>query len=311
MDDSRNLTTPIYYKNDGTPAHVVVLGEVLWDLLHQRACLGGAPLNFSVHCKRLGHRPILISAVGDDDLGNRALREIADSGLDVNDIQHSSAWPTGTASVAIDSEGQPTFQIQRPAAYDDVKLTPAQLERLARLNPPWLYFGTLFPSQPLPRLALEQTLKALPDARRFYDVNLRPGFDSPDLIATLMTQADVIKLNESEAEAVGSLFGLPTDLEAFCRTGSQRFGWTAVCITLGAEGCAMLREGEFYRAKGRPIVVADTVGAGDAFAAALLHGLVRRWPIADIAQFANRVGALVASRTGAIPAWDLAEVASI
>jgi fructokinase len=307
MLDSGNLSLPIACTSK-VQARIAVVGEIIWDIFQDSTCLGGAPLNFSVNCRRLGHSPLLLSAVGTDELGQRAVREIAALGLEVGQLQRSTQWKTGTASVKVDAQGLPTFHIDRPAAYDDLSLSDQHIGRLRQFDPSWLYFGTLFPSLHGPRVVLDQLMQALPRANRFYDVNLRSGFDSPDLIATLIAQADVVKLNETEAEVISRLFGLPSDLESFCRNGSERFGWKAVCITLGEQGCAILRGHEFCRAEGLPVRVADTVGAGDAFAAALLHGLVQQWPVVDIAQFANRVGALVASRTGAIPAWDLAEV---
>ena len=310
MIDSSNLTLPIQKTGETATLQIVVVGEVLWDILDDSTCLGGAPLNFSVHCKRLGHKPLLLSAVGSDELGERALREIAEMGLDITQIRRSTKWKTGTASVTVNENGQPSFHIQRPAAYDDIQLSESEVQSLRQPEPSWLYFGTLFPSLAKPRATLEQLLQALPNTKRLYDLNLRPGFDSPDLIRTLIAQADVVKLNDSEAQVIGTLFELPSDLELFCRTGSERFGWTAVCVTLGAGGCAVLRDGEFFRGEGFPVCVADTIGAGDAFAAALLHGLVQHWPIAHIAHFANRLGALVASRTGAIPDWDIADTAS-
>jgi len=101
---------------------------------------------------------------------------------------------------------------------------------------------------------------------------------------------------------------LPLQLEAFCRAGADRYGWRAAAITLGERGCAVLTQGEYVEAGAYPIEVADTVGAGDAFAAAFLHGLSMNWPASKTASFANRLGALVASRHGAIPEWTLDEV---
>jgi fructokinase len=95
--------------------------------------------------------------------------------------------------------------------------------------------------------------------------------------------------------------GLPADLEGFCRDGAARFGWQAACVTLGARGCAMLVGDDYIEAAGVPVAVADTVGAGDAFAAAFVHGLVAGWPVRRVAEFANRAGAAVAGAKGAIP----------
>ena len=156
---------------------------------------------------------------------------------------------------------------------------------------------------------LQQLLEALPNARRFYDLNLRSGFERAELVSELIAAAHVVKLNESEARVVSALFGLPGEPEGLCRQGAERFGWRAACVTLGERGCAIFDDGEFVHAEGHSVEVADTVGAGDAFAAAFLHGLLNGWPAEKIAGFANRVGALVASRPGAIPAWSVAEAA--
>jgi fructokinase len=146
---------------------------------------------------------------------------------------------------------------------------------------------------------------------KFYDVNLRPGSDSPDLVRELLQLADVVKLNEEELQRVHEFTGLPADVEAFCRKGSDRYGWRAVGVTLGERGCAILSGGQYVESVGHPVDVVDTVGAGDAFAAAFMHGLSQNWPAGEIGAFANRVGALVASRHGAIPDWTLEEAVSL
>jgi fructokinase len=286
---------------------IVVLGEILWDLFPDCARLGGAPLNFAVHASRLGYETSLISAVGDDDLGRRAHQAIKEMGLDTSMLQTDTRWKTGTAFVELDPSGHPTFTISRPAAYDAAQLTEEEMRRLTTWAPAWLYYGTLFPSLGEGRSTLLRLLRALPQTMRFYDVNLRPGFDSPALVTELLALANVVKLNEAELQEVSRFAALPSDMEAFCRAGFERYGWKAICVTLGARGCAILAGNEYLVAGSYPVEVADTVGAGDAFAAAFLHGLSRQWGIEEIAAFANRVGAIVASRAGAIPDWSLAE----
>jgi fructokinase len=307
VSNSEDLTLHVAGRSDAPSA--VVVGEVLWDVFPESVRLGGAPLNFSAHLRRLGFNPILLSAVGRDRFGERAAREIAALGLGTAMLHRSEKWETGSASVAVDSSGQPAFRIARPAAYDDLRLTEAELGALQALAPSWFYYGTLFPSTPEGRSTLGQLLKAMPGATRFYDVNLRPGFESLELVTELLAQAGVVKLNEAEAQTVARHLSLPEDDEGFCRAGAARFGWRAVCITLGERGCAVFDGAEFVRAGGERVQVADTVGAGDAFAAAFVHGLEHGWPALRIARFANRVGALVASRAGAIPEWNLAEAA--
>jgi fructokinase len=156
---------------------------------------------------------------------------------------------------------------------------------------------------------LQQIFNALPNVSRFYDLNLRAGFDSGELVAELIAAADVVKMNESEAHTISDNFGLPRELDTFCRQAAARFGWRAASVTLGDRGCVIFHGGEVVFAHGHYVKVADTVGAGDAFAAAFLHGLINGWSAQQIASFANRVGALVASRPGAIPAWNTLEAA--
>ena len=308
---SSNLTSQSSVDGRGQIAPIVVLGEVLWDILPDGSCLGGAPLNFAVHAARLGYQPVLISAVGADPLGRRAVRILKRLDLLTSMVQTTRKWPTGKATVELDPHGQPTFTIHRPAAYDALQITDCDLEALSRLKPAWIYYGTLFPSTPEGKATLFRLLAVLPGATQFYDINLRPGFEEPALVSELLARADVVKLNESEATTVARMSGLPEKLEEFCRAGTERFGWRAVCVTLGACGCAILNGGEFVRADGYPVPVADSVGTGDAFAAAFLHGLTEGWPAARVAAFANRVGAIVASRVGATPEWTIAETAAL
>src|SRR5262249_2757189 len=146
-------------------------------------------------------------------LGDRAAGEITALGLDVRMLRRSSKWKTGTAAVELDGDGQPAFRIPRPAAYDDLCLTPADLRSLRSLEPSWFYYGTLFPSNPEGAETLKQLLNAMPDATRFYDVNLRPGFSSLELVTDLLAAANVVKLNQSEAETLGGFLGLPNGPE--------------------------------------------------------------------------------------------------
>ena len=289
------------------PAHTVVraralvIGEVLWDVFPDARRLGGAPLNFAVHLKRLGHAPRIVSAVGQDALGESATTGIRSLGLDTTFLQSSDHFRTGTAFVRLAPDDRTSFAIERPAAYDAVQISDAIAARIVAWKPSWCYYGTLFPSRANGRDVLRQLLDALPEARRFYDINMRPAFESRELTCDLLHQADVVKVNERELALVHEWLGLPSDAEGFCRTGAARCGWSAACVTLGARGCAMLVGDEYVEAPGMPVAVADTVGAGDAFAAAFLHGLVARWPAPKIADFANRAGAAVVAARGAIP----------
>ena len=290
---------------------VAVLGEVLWDVFDHSRRLGGAPLNFAAHASRLGHHALLISAVGTDSLGEGTLEATEAFGLMTEFLQKTTQLPTGVARVHLGPGDRTRFMIERPAAYDAISISDRDLARLVSHAPDWLYYGTLFASTAAGEAALCRLSNALPAAARFYDLNLRPDCWSAPLVTRLLRNADVVKLNEEEIELVQEFTGLPRATETFCREAANRYGWQAVCVTLGARGCAILAHGDYVESQGHAVAVADTVGAGDACAAAFMHGLISEWSAAEIADFANRVGALVASRHGAIPAWTLEEAVAL
>jgi fructokinase len=290
----------------------IAIGEVLWDVVGNAEHLGGAPFNFALHLRNLGHSVHFVSAVGVDDRGQRVLNRMQVEGLITNHVAQLPAYPTGTASVLLDENGQPQFVINHPAAYDFPVLSEDGLERLRSIKPQLIYFGTLFQMSPPARQLTLKLLDKCPAARRFYDVNLRAGSCTPVLVNELMSFATVVKVNDDEVAKIRSMFHeRPESLEQFCRDYARKFGWEAVCVTRGAEGCVLLVGDTFVTSPGYQIRVVDTIGAGDAFAAALAHGLVAGWEPHRIADFANRVGALVASRAGATPHWTLADAAAL
>ncbi len=288
---------------------VVSVGEVLWDIIEDQAFLGGAPLNVCANLQRCGDEALLVSAVGDDARGQDTLRAMQDLHLSTALLETIAGGATGTAVVSRDDRNEPHFVIQRPAAFDAIDLGSARRSEIAALGPDWIYMGTLLQTDP----KLEQLVQALreeiPAARCFYDMNLREGHWNLALVERLCQGVNVLKLNEVEAGTLSALNGVKDlNLEEFCRGWAQRFGIEVICITLGAEGCGVFSGGVFEQFRGRPVTVSDTVGAGDAFTAAFLHGYQQGWPIARCASLANSLGALVASRRGATPAWTLAEL---
>ncbi len=287
---------------------IVSIGELLWDVFDDCERLGGAPFNFSVHAGRLGHQVSFVSAVGQDERGRSALASAAELGLSCGLLRIAPDVPTGIVTVRLDGAGQPSFTIHRPAAYDSVHLTDDDLARISASKPDWIYFGTLLQTSSKGRETTRRVIESNPGARRFYDINLRPDCYSAGLVEELMRLAHVVKLNEDEAAAVNRMFGeQPCSVERFSRLWSERFGWQAVSVTRGAEGCAVLMGDDYAEAGGYPVEARDTVGAGDAFAAAFVHGLEQGWEARAIGDFANRVAAIVATRLGGAPPWTIQE----
>lgn len=286
----------------------ISIGEVLWDVVGETEHPGGAPFNFSAHLAQLGHHVSFVSAVGADARGQRILDCMARMGLSTRYVRQLSDQATGTVTVSLSADGQPQYVIHRPAAYDFPQLSGPELTELTLRPPDWIYYGTLLQMSHSAKELTMRLLDAGGAARRFYDVNLRQSCWEPALLRELLGHATLVKLNEDEAAEVARVFSQQLgSLEEFCRGFVGKFGWEGVCVTRGARGCVLLLGGEYVEADGYPIEVADTVGAGDAFAAAFLHGFSGGWAAARIADFANRVGAVVAGRRGAIPSWSLAD----
>jgi fructokinase len=294
----------------GNRLRIVSIGEVLWDVIGQTEYLGGAPLNFAAHACKLGHEAFLISAVGDDDRGNRALEGLKRCGISADFVQLRRGKCTGTAEVDLSPDGKPVFRVVRPAAYDFVNITRQHVKRLAELKPEWIYFGTLYHAS---KRALDSTFKLLdevPSAKGFYDVNLREGNWNLATVEQLAMRADVVKLSDSEAEFLDASLNSDGDegsVEHFCRRWSDQYDCKTICVTLGERGCAIYKDCVYTEVPGCKVEVADTVGAGDAFAAAFLHELELGSDAHRCGTFANAVAGLVASRTGAIPEWSVEE----
>jgi fructokinase len=292
---------PATATGDAVRASVVALGEILWDLFPDGRRLGGAPLNFAAQLGRLGHPVSLISALGDDELGSEAAEVMAGLKLDYRYLQTSAGRATGTAGVELAPDGSPRFVIARPAAYDDLALTPQVLDELSRVAPEWLYFGTLFAASSVGKRSLDALCEALASAAKFYDVNLRPGGDSPELVGELLARADAVKLNEDELARVSEMTGLPGTVEDFCRSAIERFGWQAVAVSLGEQGCALIIENDYVEIPANTASIVDTVGAGDAFSAGFLHGLSLRWSAEQIGRFANALAGRTVGHRGGLP----------
>jgi fructokinase len=283
--------------------HLLGVGEILWDVIGDRDYLGGAVFNLCAHAARLGHDVALVSAVGDDARGRRAVEKARELGISTRFIRTVTEAPTGIVTVTVDAQGQPTYVIHRPAAYDFASLADSGF------NPDWICYGTLHSMHPNARHLLASILQSSPQARRFYDVNLRKDSFTPELVRWLLSQAAIVKLNDLEVHEVSAVLGMSqSSLEGFCRTLAARLPCEGVCVTRGEQGCAVMLGGCYEEVPGYPVQVADTVGAGDAFAAALIHAIDAGWPARRAGEFANRLGALVASRAGATPEWSPAEL---
>lgn len=279
---------------------VIGLGEVLWDLLPAGRQLGGAPANFAYHAHALGAEALVVSRVGNDALGREILHRLEGLGLRTDGIGIDPSAPTGTVSVALDPHGTPTFTIHEGAAWDFIEARPEILRQAARANA--VCFGTLAQRTAAGRTAIRTVLQAAPpSALRIFDVNLRQHFWTPDVIETSLQLANVLKLNDTELPVVARLFGANGDEADQARALAARFELEAVALTKGAQGSALLVHDTLVRRPGSILEIADTVGAGDSYTAALTLGLLTHLDPHQILESAHRLADYVCTQPGAMP----------
>jgi fructokinase len=283
--------------------HIIVgIGELLWDLFPSGKQLGGAPSNFSYITNLLGDTGIPASRVGNDALGEEALQRLAQLGVSTDYLQRDFTHPTGTVKVEVDFDGQPRFEILHPVAWDCFQWTPAWQKLAAQADA--VCFGSLAQRSAESRSTIRNFLRATrPDAVRVFDVNLRQNFYSKEVISESLERATIVKLNHDELPVVTRLLGWEHsgETESAGRLLSLAV-MKLVCVTRGVNGSLLITRDECSEHRGFKVEVVDTVGAGDAFTAALLHGCLRAEPLEQINEDANRVGAWVASQSGGMPA---------
>lgn len=300
--------------------HVLCFGEVLWDVVGATRTLGGAPLNVAYHLSRLGVPARVLSAVGRDEAGAAALKQMAVAGIDVSGVRRHARLPTGTARVVL-TASEPTFAIVDDVAWDEIcSDADGALERLIdeMSSAPGLnvvVHGTLALRHSANRRTLSSLLTRCPSLRSVCDVNLRVPYDDVGPLDEFLSRAWIIKVNEHEAERLAQ--SPERRPEGQARALQRRWNAPVICVTQGARGAGLLAEGHWLESSAPPVDVVDTIGAGDAWTAGLLAGAPesadsrdpRTWsgPLAR----ACALGALVASRRGAQPEYDLAQLNGI
>ncbi len=284
--------------------NIVGLGELLWDVFPKGKELGGAPANFAYMTSLLGDHGVVASRVGSDALGRTAGRRLERIGLRGKYLQIDSQHPTGTVKVDVDPAGQPTFEIAEGVAWDFFEWTP-EWQKLASTTDA-VCFGTLAQRSPQSRATIRLFLQEVGrGTTRIFDVNLRQQFYSAEILAESFKLADIVKLNADELPIAVKLLGSTfQDEERAARWLRDTYGLRLVCITRGAKGSLLVNSTESSQHAGVRVVVADTVGSGDAFTAALVYHYLRHGSLATMNEAANRMGAWVASQTGATPPRD-------
>lgn len=281
---------------------ILCFGEVLWDAFGEEKKAGGAPMNVARHLVQQHMDVAFASRVGADASGDGLVDFLKQNGLYSNLIQRDEALPTCEVTVQLDEHNQATYIIPQPVSWDNIRLDDALVD--AAHSASAIVYGSLACRTETTRDTLLALLKDT-GALKIFDVNLRPPHYTQATIEALASHADVIKMNDEEADKlIGSNGSLHDKIEAF----HAKYGTPTVCVTRGGKGAVIWHDKQFYEHPGFKVQVADTVGAGDSFLATFITGLLRGQPMQQVLIKASAIGAFVASRRGANPVYDEAEI---
>lgn len=283
---------------------VVGLGEVLWDLLPNGKQVGGAPANFAYMSSLLGDQGIVASSVGPDALGTALGAKLRELGLEAKYLQHDPGHQTGIVEVDSDENNQPRYQITENVSWDFLEWTPAWRQLAEQADA--VCFGSLAQRARNSRETIHHFLRSMrKEAVRIFDVNLRLEFYSAEVLMASVKQAQIVKMNHEELPVVMKLLqGPPGNELAAANWLRKQFALKMVCVTRGDQGSILINEAGVNMHPGFAANLMDTVGAGDAFTAGMVHHYLRGSSLETMNEASNRMGAWVASQQGATPAGN-------
>jgi fructokinase len=282
----------------------LAFGEILWDIINGEEHLGGAPFNFAAHTAQCGDKAFIITRVGDDFRGIKAFNLCRKYGVDYSLVQWDEDHPTGIVDVSLDA-GQPDYDIITNVAYDFIECNEG-LQNLNKYQFDVFYFGSLIRRNPVSAATLDYMLQNFSFHHVFYDVNLRKGGYSANIIDRSLHHCTIFKLNVDEVPVISRiLFTENAGLEKFCQMIQSAYpAITTIVITASDKGCYIYHERSLHHLPGTKVEVNDAVGAGDAFSAAFMHMLTNGSTAIDAALVANQLGAFVTTQRGAIPEYS-------
>ncbi len=280
---------------------IVGMGEALWDILPDGKKIGGAPANFAYHVSQFGLNSCVVSAVGDDKLGEEILDNFHEKGL--HTLIEKVPYPTGTVQVELDSNGVPIYNIKENVAWDNIPWT-MQLEELA-LKTRSFCFGSLAQRSVVSRETINRFLDLMPDGEgqcKIFDVNLRQGFYTKELLKESMKKCNILKINDEELVTVSRMFGYPgIDLQDKCWIMLGKYNLKMLILTCGVNGSYVFTPGEISFVETPKVEVADTVGAGDSFTGSFVACILKGHSVREAHMMAVKVSAFVCTQKGAMP----------
>lgn len=280
---------------------VVGMGEALWDVLPEGKKIGGAPANFAYHVSQFGLPSCVVSAVGDDDLGREIIENFTAKGL--KQLIADVPYPTGTVQVEIDQSGVPQYEIKENVAWDNIPYTE-RLESLAERTTA-VCFGSLAQRNVVSRNTINRFLDVVSRNEEnliVFDVNLRQGFYNKEILCNSMKRCNILKINDEELVTVSRMFGYPgIDLQDKCWILLGKYNLKMLILTCGINGSYVFTPGNVSFQPTPKVEVADTVGAGDSFTAALISSVLKGKSVLEAHSLAVRTSAFVCTEKGAMP----------
>lgn len=280
---------------------IVGLGEALWDMLPEGKKIGGAPANFAYHVSQFGFDSCVVSAIGNDALGNEILDVFHEKNLKYQ--LEKVDFPTGTVQVELDAEGVPCYEIKEGVAWDNIPFTKA-LQTLA-LSTRSVCFGSLAQRSAVSREAINRFLDAMPDGEgqcKIFDINLRQNFYNKEIIENSLNKCNILKINDEELVIISHLFGYPgIDLQDTCQMLIAKYNLKMLILTCGTNGSYVFTPEEVSFLETPKVNIADTVGAGDSFTAAFCASILKGKSIREAHKLAVEVSAYICTQSGAMP----------
>ena len=283
------------------PKIIVGLGEILWDMLPAGKQLGGAPANFAYHAKALDSDNIdsyIVSAIGNDPLGTEIQNRLDRLNINHTHLYINHTLKTGSVSVSLDEKGLPDYTIEQNVAWDFIPEIPDSFQHTVDA----ICFGSLAQRSPVSRESITHFLKSLPATTlKIFDINLRQSFFNLETIESSLAVANIFKINDSELKIISKLLNIPGNEEQQLKTISHRYSIKLGILTKGSSGSLLCTENSTSVHPGYKIKSKDTVGAGDAFTAAVVLGLLKDFELDKINDCANQVASYVCTQSGATP----------
>lgn len=287
--------------NDNDKMTVVGIGELLWDMLPGGKKIGGAPANFAYHVSQFGIPATVVSAVGCDELGDELMQELSQKPMGA--LIDKVGYPTGTVVVELAGKGMPIYDIKQNVAWDNIPFTP-ELEALAKRTRA-VCFGSLAQRSDVSRSTIQKFISAMPDEPgrlKIFDINLRQGYHTPQLIEKSLEVCNVLKINDEELEVLGRMFDLPDGgIKEICRTLLERYNLDILVLTCGVNGSWLFTPDAVSFKPTPKVEVADTVGAGDSFTAAFTAAILGGKTVDEAHELAVKLSSFVCTQHGAMP----------